>query len=143
MKKVRKMKISQESGIKIDEELRKIIGKALEKAGGRVNRLARLSGCKQPSVDRWVGKNQEKSDIISWDAWTSFRDYLVSTGLLKAGDPKWMTPSELLEYVKAIAPMDENESRLLILFRSLNEGGKSLAIQTLENMASNPATSDS
>ena len=134
------MKISQESGIKINDELRKIIEKALEKAGGKVNRLARLSGCKQPSVDRWVGRNKDKTDFISWDAWPVLRKHLQSCGLLNPNEPRWMTPSELLEFTKTLSSLTKDETEILDLFRKLNDEGKLLAVKSLESLASSSAT---
>ena len=134
------MKISHESGIKINDELRKIIEKALEKAGGKVNRLARLSGCKQSSVDRWVGRNKDKTDFISWDAWPALRKHLQSYGLLNPNEPRWMTPSELLEFTKTLSSLTKDETEILDLFRKLNDEGKLLAVKSLESLASSSAT---
>lgn len=140
---MKKITFSRDSGIFIDDSIRKMLNLASETAGS-VNRLASIVGVSQPSVNYWIGKNKRKSDFIAWDQWILLRRHLAALRLLDDRDIRWLTPSELREEVsrlRASVPVTEEEERALSLFRSLNDDGRRFAMADLAKYAAARSTS--
>ena len=125
------MKFSGESGIRITEEVRNLVNRAIEIAGSQ-NRLHEETKINQGSLSFWTGKGNRKGEIITWDQWKPLRNYLAAHRALDAADPRWMLPSELRDALQnGDAIRSDDEARLLDLFRALTPDGQQTALNIL------------
>ena len=125
------MKFSEESGIKITEEVRNLVNHAIEIAGSQ-NRLHEETKISQVAISYWTGKGNRKGEIITWDQWKPLRNYLAAHRALDAADPRWMLPSELRDALQnGDAIRSDDEARLLDLFRALTPDGQQTALNIL------------
>lgn len=128
------MKFSEESGIRITKEVRKLVNHAIEIAGSQ-NRLHEETKINQGSLSFWTGKGNRKGEIITWDQWKPLRDYLAARGEISATDPQWMLPSELRNALETVsAARDDDEARLLQLYRALTPDGQQTAIRLIHSL---------
>jgi len=128
------MKFSEESGIRITEEVRKLVNHAIEIAGSQ-NRLHEETKISQVAISYWTGKGNRKGEIITWDQWKPLRDYLAARGKISATDPQWMLPSELRNALETVsAARDDDEARLLQLYRALTPDGQQTALNLMQSL---------
>lgn len=88
------MKFSEELGLVLSPELRELLEKGGQKAGGT---SAFCAACRIPacSYHFWTGNGKRKAEYITWDTWERVRNALAQLRLLDPADPRWMLPSEL------------------------------------------------
>lgn len=88
------MKFSEELGLALSPELRELLEKGGQKAGGT---SAFCAACRIPacSYHFWTGNGKRKAEYITWDTWERVRNALAQLRLLDPADPRWMLPSEL------------------------------------------------
>jgi len=125
------MKFTEDFGILITDEVRKLILLAINKAGNRLQ-LAKQIGISNQTIYNWQGEGARKGQYITWDQWKPLRDYLAAHRALDASSPRWMLPSELRDTLQnGDAIRSDDEARLLDLFRALTPDGQQTALNIL------------
>lgn len=88
-------KKSEARGLKLDEEVRKLLVLAAKHAGTK-RKLSLLCGFNQMSLSRWLGNVKGQTvDSIDWLSWEKLWAYLVKHGLVPPDDRRWMPPSAM------------------------------------------------
>ena len=86
---------SEETGIRIDNEIKALLTKAIKIAGNRLKLAKELKFNNSNVIKTWMGDGNQKGKYIMWSHWLIVRTYLYSHGLLvNPNDPRWLIPSE-------------------------------------------------
>ncbi len=89
------MKKSESRGLQIDNDVKKFINSAINRAGS-ANKLAGQTKISGMNFTRWLGNAEGKEvECIDWPSWEKLWRYLVKHELIDASDIRWMPPSAL------------------------------------------------
>ena len=128
------MKFSSEFGIEITEGVLQLLQKAVTHAGNKLQ-LSKQIKVGFSTLNNWIGINSRKGQYITWDQWKPLRDYLASRGEIDRADPRWMLPSELRNALETVsAARDDDEARLLQLYRALTPDGQQTALNLMQSL---------
>ena len=112
------MRFSQNQGIEINNEVRNLLEKAIEREKSQ-NRLAIKMSIPAQNVQNWRGTGKRVGEYILWDQWERVRQYLVANGDIAAEDPRWMTPAEMRKRLLANTglSLSDSERKLVEAYR--------------------------
>ena len=128
------MKFSSEFGIEITEGVLQLLQNAVNHAGNKLQ-LSKQIKVGFSTLNNWFGTKSRKGEYITWDQWKPLRDYLAARGEISATDPQWMLPSELRNALETVsAARDDDEARLLQLYRALTPDGQQTALNLMQSL---------
>ena len=128
------MKFSEEFGIFISDEVKKMLNRAIEIAQNR-RQLALQLKIGPTTISNWLGASDRKGEFITWEQWKPLRDYLAAHGEIARGDPRWMLPSEMRNALEnGDIARNDDEARLLQLYRNLTPDGQQTALNLMQSL---------